>query len=114
MLSGSEQRMLDGIERTLRDGDPEFAANISFDHLRRRRRLREMAAGITFVLGLSLMMIGVDVRPLPPAVSAIVDTRRPVTASGQTDFVVGIKFEGGWPANGNAGVGHSRRRNRPR
>ena len=81
MLSGSEQRMLDGIERTLRDGDPEFAANISFDHLRRRIRLREMAAGITFVLGLSLMMIGVVVRPLPLAVSAVVSLAGALTAA---------------------------------
>src|SRR5664279_5216468 len=50
-LSGGEQRTLDDIERTLRDGDPEFAANLSFDGLRRRRRLREMVAAVTFVLG---------------------------------------------------------------
>ena len=30
-LSNHEQRMLDEIERNLRDDDPEFAANASFD-----------------------------------------------------------------------------------
>ena len=38
-LSGDEQRTLDGIERFLRDGDPEFAATVSFDGLRRRMRM---------------------------------------------------------------------------
>jgi hypothetical protein len=73
--------MLDGLERALRDGDPEFAANVSFDHLRRRRRLREMAAGITFVLGLGVMMIGVVVRPSSLAVSTVVSLAGALTAA---------------------------------
>jgi hypothetical protein len=71
--------MLDGLERALRDGDPEFAANVSFDHL--RRRLREMAAGITFVLGLGVMMIGVVVRPSSLAVSTVVSLAGALTAA---------------------------------
>ena len=79
-LSGDEQRTLDGIARFLRDGDPEFAANVSFDGLRRRRRLREVGAGITFVLGLAVMMIGLVATPAPPAVSAVVSVAGVVTA----------------------------------
>ena len=79
-LSGDEQRTLDGIERFLRDGDQEFAATVSFDGLRRRRRLREVGAGITFVLGLAVMMIGLVATPAPPAVSVVVSVAGVLTA----------------------------------
>jgi len=79
-LSGGEQRTLDDIERTLRDGDPEFATNFSFDGLRRRRRLREMVAGVTFVLGLGVMMIGLVARPPPLAVGVVVSLAGVLTA----------------------------------
>ena len=81
-LSGDEQRTLDGIERFLRDGDPEFAATVSFDALRRRRRLREVDAGIRFVLGLAVMMIGLVATPAPApsAVSVVVSVAGVVTA----------------------------------
>ena len=79
-LSGDEQRTLDGIARFLRDGDPEFAATVSFDGLRRRRRLREVGVGITFVLGLAVMMIGLVATPAPPAVSVVVSVAGVVTA----------------------------------
>jgi hypothetical protein len=79
-LSGDEQRALDGIERTLRAGDPGFAADVTFDGLRRRRRLREVGAGITFVVGLAVMMIGLVAAPAPPAVSVVVSVAGVLTA----------------------------------
>ena len=81
MLSADEQRTLDGVERALLVGDPEFAANVSFDHLRRRVRLRELAVGIAFLVGLGVMMIGLVARPAPPAVSAVVSIAGALTAA---------------------------------
>lgn len=79
-LSGEEQRTLAEIERTLCDGDPEFAATVNFDLLRHRRRLREKAAGITFVVGLGVMMIGLVARPSPSAVGVLVSLAGVLTA----------------------------------
>ena len=54
-LSGDEQRMLDGIERTtLGNGDPDFASKLSFDYVRGRRRLGELFTGVAFVIGLGV------------------------------------------------------------
>lgn len=71
-LSNHEQRMLDEIERNLRDDDPEFAANASFDGQRRYRRHRDRVAGITFVLGMGVAMIGLITPQVPGIVSVVV------------------------------------------
>ena len=46
--------MLDGIERTLGNGDADFASKMGFDDVRGRRRLGELFTGVAFVLGLGV------------------------------------------------------------
>ena len=55
-LSEHEQRMLDEIERALYHDDPKFATSVNVTRLRRRRPI---VAGIAFVLGLVMLVVGV-------------------------------------------------------
>jgi len=80
-LSGDDQRTLAGIERTLSAADPRFARKVSFDHVRRRGRLREKFAGVAFVVGLGVMMMGVVVRPAPTAVTVLFSIAGAVAAT---------------------------------
>jgi len=54
-LSKNEQRTLDEIERALREEDPKFAANVSFDRLWRHR---VVVGGSAFLLGMVVMLAG--------------------------------------------------------
>ncbi len=54
-LSESEQRKLDEIERALEQEDPRFAASISIQRVRRRRRT---VVAIAFLLGVTVLLIG--------------------------------------------------------
>ena len=55
-LSEHEQRMLDEIERALYEDDPKFATSVNVGRIRRRRPI---LAGIAFVVGLLLLVVGV-------------------------------------------------------
>jgi hypothetical protein len=54
-LSEDEQRRLDEMEIALRRDDPNFAASVSIDHVRNRRRIM---AAIVFVLGMVVLVAG--------------------------------------------------------
>ncbi len=54
-LSEYEQRRLDEMETALRTDDPSFAASVSIDRVRRRRRI---VAAVVFVLGM-VVLVGV-------------------------------------------------------
>ena len=54
-LSEYEQRRLDEMETTLRRDDPSFAASVSIDRVRRRRRV---VAAMVFVLGMVVLVCG--------------------------------------------------------
>ena len=54
-LSEDEQRRLDEMETALRREDPSFAASVSIDRVRRRRRI---AAAVVFVLGMVVLVGG--------------------------------------------------------
>lgn len=54
-LSEGEQRRLDEMERALQRDDPRFAANVSIDHVRRRRWI---VGGGVFLLGTSILVAG--------------------------------------------------------
>ena len=54
-LSEDEQRRLDEIETALGRDDPGFAASVSIDRVRRRRRI---AAAAMFVLGMIVLVGG--------------------------------------------------------
>jgi Protein of unknown function (DUF3040) len=79
-LTSDEQRMLAGIECTLSATDPHFALRMSFDDVRLGRRLREMFAGVAFMVGLGVMLIGVVVRPEPLAATVLVSVAGAVAA----------------------------------
>ena len=55
-LSEHEQRMLDEIERALYHDDPKFATSVNVSRIRRRRPI---LAGVGFVLGLIMLVVGV-------------------------------------------------------
>lgn len=55
-LSEHEQRMLDEIERALYQDDPKFATSVNVGRIRRRRPI---LAGIAFVVGLLMLVVGV-------------------------------------------------------
>ncbi|MTD16523.1 DUF3040 domain-containing protein [Nakamurella sp. YIM 132087] len=55
-LSEHEQRMLDEIERALYQDDPKFATSVNVTRLRRRRPI---LAGLAFLLGLVMLVVGV-------------------------------------------------------
>ena len=54
-LSKDEQRRFDEIEQALREDDPLFAATITFDRLRRHRRI---LGGLVFLGGLAVLLVG--------------------------------------------------------
>ena len=54
-LSEYEQRQLDEMEAALHRDDPGFAASVSIDRVRRRRRI---FAAVVFVLGLVVLVAG--------------------------------------------------------
>ena len=54
-LSEYEQRRLDEMETALRRDDPRFAASVSIDRVRRRRRI---VAAMVFVLGMVVLVCG--------------------------------------------------------
>ena len=54
-LSESEQRKLAEIERALEQEDPRFAASISIQRVRRRRRT---FVAVAFLLGVMVLLIG--------------------------------------------------------
>ncbi len=54
-LSDEEQQRLDDIEQALQEDDPEFAANVSIDRLRRRAII---IPGVLFLLGAALLVTG--------------------------------------------------------
>ena len=55
-LSEHEQRMLDEIERALYHDDPKFATSVNVSRIRRRRPI---LAGVGFVFGLIMLVVGV-------------------------------------------------------
>lgn len=55
-LSEHEQRMLDEIERALYQDDPKFATSVNVSRIRRRRPI---LAGLAFLAGLVLLVVGV-------------------------------------------------------
>lgn len=55
-LSEHEQRMLDEIERALYHDDPKFATSVNVTRIRRRRPI---LAGLAFLGGLVLLVVGV-------------------------------------------------------
>ncbi|GGM11451.1 DUF3040 domain-containing protein [Nakamurella endophytica] len=55
-LSEHEQRMLEEIERALYQDDPKFATSVNVGRLRRRRPI---LAGVAFVIGLLMLVVGV-------------------------------------------------------
>lgn len=55
-LSEHEQRMLDEIERALYHDDPKFATSVNVTRIRRRRPI---LAGLAFLAGLVLLVVGV-------------------------------------------------------
>jgi Protein of unknown function (DUF3040) len=54
-LSEYEQRQLEEMESALRRDDPGFAASVSIDRVRRRRRI---VAVVVFVLGMVVLVGG--------------------------------------------------------
>ncbi len=54
-LSEDEQRRLDEMERALTRDDPQFAAGVSIDHLRRRRRI---VGASVFLIGIIVLLAG--------------------------------------------------------
>ena len=54
-LSEDEQRRLDEMERALTRDDPRFAASVSIDHLRRRRRI---VGACEFLIGIVVLLAG--------------------------------------------------------
>ena len=54
-LSEDEQRRLDEMETALRRDDPSFAASVSIDRVRRRRRI---VAAVVSVLGIVVLVGG--------------------------------------------------------
>lgn len=54
-LSEGEQRKLDEMERALQRDDPRFAASVSIEHIRRRRRI---AGSAGFLLGIVVLLTG--------------------------------------------------------
>lgn len=58
-LSEHEQRMLDQIERALYAEDPKFASNVRGGRLQRPSRRRRLQGVAVFLLGLTLLVLGV-------------------------------------------------------
>ena len=54
-LSEGEQRKLDEMEQALQRDDPGFAASVSIEHVRRRRRV---AGSASFLLGIVVLVAG--------------------------------------------------------
>ncbi|TDT32798.1 DUF3040 domain-containing protein [Naumannella halotolerans] len=63
-LSEEEQRLLDQMEAAFRKEDPTLANRLSGATPRRLRRRRATIAGIGFVLGLGLLVGGLQVNPI--------------------------------------------------
>src|SRR6476469_2574465 len=54
-LSDDEQRRLDEMERALTRDDPRFAASVSIDRVRRRRRI---VGACVFLIGIIVLLAG--------------------------------------------------------
>jgi VIT1/CCC1 family predicted Fe2+/Mn2+ transporter len=54
-LSEDEQRRLDEMERALTRDDPRFAASVSIDRVRRRRRI---VSACVFLIGIIVLLAG--------------------------------------------------------
>ena len=64
-LSAEELRLLEQMERALVEEDPKFASTLRGTSLRSIARRRAIIAGVAFVVGVTVMMVGV-VAPLIP------------------------------------------------
>lgn len=58
-LSDHEQRLLEQIERALYAEDPKFASTVRTTDLRYFHRRRTVRAGITVIVGVSLVVAGI-------------------------------------------------------
>lgn len=57
-LSEEELRLLEQMERALVEEDPKFASTLRGTSLRRSARRRAIAAGVTFVVGMGVLLAG--------------------------------------------------------
>ncbi len=103
-LSEHEQRMLDEIERALYHDDPKFATSVNVSRIRRRRPI---LAGLGFVVGLLLLVVGVIATQSVLALGVIVSVVGFLTMVG----AVGL-FMFGQP--GSRGSAHTASDNAPR
>ena len=58
-LSEEELRLLEQMERALVEEDPKFASTLRGTSLRSIARRKAIAAGVVFVAGIALLMVGV-------------------------------------------------------
>ena len=70
-LSEYEQRQLEEMESALRRDDPGFAASVSIDRVRRRRR---MVSVVVFVLGMVLLVGGLVATAVVILTGALIST----------------------------------------
>lgn len=67
-LSDDEQRRLDEMERGLALDDPRFAAGVSIDQLRRRRRV---VGAVVFLVGIVVLLVGLVMTAVSPPVGVV-------------------------------------------
>lgn len=71
-LSEEELRLLEQMERALVEEDPKFASTLRGTSLRRSARRRAVLAGVIFLLGIVVLMVGVIVKPVIGVVGFVI------------------------------------------
>lgn len=71
-LSEHEQRLLEQMEQALYAEDPKFASTLRGADIRRHYRRRAAAAGLAFVVGVVLLLLGVATKLVPVSVLGFV------------------------------------------
>ncbi len=71
-LSEHEQRLLEQMEQALYAEDPKFASTLRGADIRRRYRRRLALAGVAFLLGIVLLLLGVATKLIAVSVLGFV------------------------------------------